>query len=137
MIDEQGSVVHEVRFPHPVERVWDAIVDPDALAQWLMPNDFEPRVGHRFHFDAGPPRGEIEAEVLEVDAPHRMRLRWMIDDTPTTVTITLRADDGGTVLRLEHAGIPSDPRPDFDTGWVEKFEAMSTLLQQALPEATA
>jgi uncharacterized protein YndB with AHSA1/START domain len=137
MIDEEGSVVHEVRFAHPVDRVWNAIVDPAALTQWLMPNDFEPRVGHRFHFDAGPPRGAIEAEVLEVDAPHRIRLRWMLDGVATTVTITLRADAGGTVVHLEHAGIPSDPRPDFDTGWVEKFDTMNMLLERATPEATA
>jgi uncharacterized protein YndB with AHSA1/START domain len=30
-------------FPHPPEKVWRALTDPELLASWLMPNDFEPR----------------------------------------------------------------------------------------------
>ena len=131
MIDDEGGVVHEVRFAHPVERVWSAIVDPAALAQWLMPNDFEPRVGHRFHLDGGPPRGLVEAEVLDIDPPRRVQWRWMIDDVATTVTITLRADGDDTLLRLEHTDLPSDPRPRFDRGWVEKFDDLALLLSGA------
>ncbi|HEX4840964.1 MAG TPA: SRPBCC domain-containing protein, partial [bacterium] len=59
-------------FPHPIETVWRAFTDPAALATWLMLNDFEPRVGHRFTLrsEAVPGwRGWIECEVLELD-PH-------------------------------------------------------------------
>jgi uncharacterized protein YndB with AHSA1/START domain len=129
MIDENGNVLYEVRFAHPVERVWNAIADRDALAQWLMPNDFEPRVGHRFHFDAGPPRGLVDAEVLELDPPRRIRLRWMIDGVATTVTITLRGDGDGTIVHLEHADLPTDPRPKFDSGWVEKLDDLAMVLE--------
>ena len=128
MIADDGTVIHDVRLEHPVARVWDAIVDRDALAAWLMPNDFEPRVGHTFQFDGGPPRGLIDAEVLELDPPHRIRLRWMIDDTPTTVTITLRRDGDGTLLHLEHTDLPPDPRPRFDSGWVEKLRDLGSVL---------
>ena len=89
MIDDGGVVVHEVRFAHPVERVWSAIVDRAALAHWL------------------------------------------IDDVATTVTITLRADGDDTLLRLEHTELPSDPRPRFDRGWVEKFDDLALLLSEA------
>lgn len=131
MIDDDGRVVHEVRFAHPVERVWSAIVDRAALAQWLMPNDFEPRDGYRFHLDGGPPRGLVEAEVLGIDPPYRIQWLWMIDDVRTTVTITLRADGDETLLRLEHEDLPSDPRPRFDSGWVEKFDDLALLLSGA------
>ncbi len=129
MIDAQGHVVHDVRFPHPVERVWDAISRSDALAQWLMPNDFEPRVGCSFHFDAGEPRGKIEAEVLAVDAPTRLQMRWTLDGVSTTVTITLRVDGDGTLLHLEHRGLVDGSRPTFDGGWVEKFDDLAGWLE--------
>jgi len=129
VIGENGDVVHEVRFAHPIERVWSAIVDPAALAQWLMPNDFEPRVGHRFHFDAGPPRGLIDTEVIEIDAPHRIRLRWMLDGAATTVTITLQAAGDATVVKLVHTDLPTELRPKFDSGWVEKFDDLQLIVK--------
>ena len=131
MIEPDGRVVHDVRFPHPVERVWHAISERAGLAQWLMTSDFEPQVGHRFRFEAGPPRGHIEAEVLALDAPTLVRMRWMLDGVPTTVTITLRADGDGTLLHLEHSGLVDESRPRFDGGWVEKFDALTRTLEEA------
>ena len=32
-------------YPHPRERVWRALTDPELLARWLMPNDFENGAG--------------------------------------------------------------------------------------------
>ena len=131
MISDDGCVIHDVRFPHPVERVWNAIVDRAALEQWLMASDFEPRVGHRFRFDAGPPRGFFDAEVLALDPPHRIEWRWIIDGAPTTVTITLTPDhDDGTLLHLEHKDLPPDPRLRFDSGWGDKCLALATLLEE-------
>jgi uncharacterized protein YndB with AHSA1/START domain len=60
-----GAVVYEAVYPHPVQRVWRALVDPAELAEWLMPSaGFAPVVGQRFIM-ACDPFGEIEAEVLE------------------------------------------------------------------------
>ena len=129
MITDDGRIEHERHYPHPVERVWAALVDSDALARWLMPNDFVPTVGARFTFEAGPPRGTIDGQVVAVEPPHRMVWQWMLDGAATTVTITLRAVEGGTLLRLEHADVPDDPRPRFDGGWVEKFDALERVLK--------
>ena len=59
-------------FPHPPEKVWRALTDPELLASWLMPNDFEPRVGHQFTFRTDPVPahdfdGIVRCEVLELD----------------------------------------------------------------------
>ena len=35
-------------YAHPIGKVWAALTDPAALAEWLMVNDFEPQVGKRF-----------------------------------------------------------------------------------------
>ena len=66
----------EVFLPHPPEDVWLALTDPQALAEWLMPNNFEPVAGRKFRFHVdpmpGPYPGGSECEVLEVDAPRRL-----------------------------------------------------------------
>ena len=130
MIDDDGTIHHEVRFDHPIDRVWRALTDRDEIAKWLMGNDFAPVVGHRLRMDASPSHGWIEAEVLTVEPPHVLRCRWNIDGEPTTVTMTLRADGNGTLLRLEHIGLADDPRPGFDTGWIEKFDNIARLLKE-------
>ena len=47
------TIRREVLFPQPREQVWRAIADRAGLAEWMFPNDFEPRVGHRFTHRGG------------------------------------------------------------------------------------
>jgi uncharacterized protein YndB with AHSA1/START domain len=87
--------------------VWRWLADRDAMAQWLMPNDFEPRVGHQFTFRTKPAPGFdgiVHCRVLEVDPPRRLAFTWAGGGIDTVVTFTLEADGSGTVLRLTHAG---------------------------------
>ena len=121
MIDGD-RIVHEVRYPHPLQAVWDALTDPVSLSAWLMPTDFAPAAGHRFRLDARPEFGFVDGEVLDVRPPHLLRCRWTIAGVPTTVTVRLRADgEGGTLLRLEHAGLPAGQDTMFDGGWGAKL----------------
>src|SRR5947208_1487503 len=65
-----SDIIREAVYPHPPERVWQALTDPAALAAWLMPNDFKPQVGHKFQFRVPKPprgwRGIVDCEVLVV-----------------------------------------------------------------------
>ncbi|HVI86516.1 MAG TPA: SRPBCC domain-containing protein, partial [bacterium] len=85
------DLIFEEIFPHPIETVWHALTDGAALASWLMPNDFVPRIGHRFSLRSpaipGWP-GRAECEVLEMDPPRRMVWSWRSSDAgaPTTLT---------------------------------------------------
>ncbi len=40
--------------PHPPEKVWRALTQRPLIEEWLMTNDFQPIVGHRFTFRATP-----------------------------------------------------------------------------------
>ncbi|MGH7001873.1 MAG: SRPBCC family protein, partial [Stellaceae bacterium] len=62
-------------YPRPIEKVWAALTDSEALADWLMANDFEPRVGRRFTFHSDPIpgwRGRVDCEVVALEPPSRM-----------------------------------------------------------------
>jgi uncharacterized protein YndB with AHSA1/START domain len=101
----------EQTYPVPPERVWHALTDREALAQWLMPNDFEPRLGCRFRFQSRPMpgwRGFVECEVVELEPPRRLAYTWVGDEhwkEPTLVRWTLEPIAGGTLLRLEHTNL--------------------------------
>ena len=100
----------ETVLPYPVEAVWEALTDPAALAEWVMPVEgFAPVVGQRFRFRAKPMPGwdgVIDCEVLAVEAPRQMVIRWQGSRmrSPTTVTWTLTPVEAGTRLRLDHQG---------------------------------
>jgi uncharacterized protein YndB with AHSA1/START domain len=79
----------EVTYPHPPEKVWRALTDPQAIAQWLMENNFEARLGHKFQFRTKPAPGfdgVVNCEVLEMDPPRRLAYSWSGGNLNTIVT---------------------------------------------------
>ena len=104
------DIALEETLPYPVETVWEALTDPVALAEWVMPVEgFAPVVGQRFKFKGRPMPGwdgVINCEVLTVEPPERLVLRWQGTQmrTPTTLTWTLTPIDAGTRLRIDHQG---------------------------------
>lgn len=97
----------QVFYPHPPEKVWKALTDSKLIAKWLMENDFQPIVGHKFQFKTAPQPGFdgiVKCEVLEVDEPHRLSYSWKGGGMDTTVTFTLEPVGEGTRLTLEHTG---------------------------------
>ena len=107
------SITHETYLPQPPVRVWAALTDSAAIAQWLMPNDFEARPGHRFTFTTEPiPAasfdGIIHCEVTEVDPPRKLAYTWTGGGLTTLVTYRLVAEGEGTRLYFEHSGFDLD-----------------------------
>ena len=99
----------EAFYPHAPETVWVALTDPKALAEWMMANDFEPRVGHRFHFRVDPQpgfNGEIACEVTVCDPPKRLAYRFQGTQSKqhTLVEWQLEPQGEGTRLVLVHSG---------------------------------
>lgn len=104
------TVKTEVFYPHPPQHVWQVLTDRQALAAWLMENDFEPRIGHKFRFQTHSLPGLEEiiyCEVLELNEPKRLAYTWQdsLMCQPSIVTWTLTPIDGGTRLQLEHRGL--------------------------------
>ena len=112
------SVVVEREMPHPPDKVWRALTQGPLIEAWLMKNDFQPVVGHRFHFRATPMphwNGVVDCEVLVVEPCARLSYSWnasggeAVGGLRTVVTWTLTPVDGGTHVRMEQSGfLPED-----------------------------
>jgi uncharacterized protein YndB with AHSA1/START domain len=94
-------------YPFPPERVWRALTDSKALSTWLMPNDFEPRIGHKFNFKTKPAPGFdgiVYCEVLELNEPVRLAYSWRGGPINTVLSFDLEDVKNGTNLTLQHNG---------------------------------
>ena len=123
-------------FPQPIEAVWAALTDRATLASWLMPNDFEPRVGHRFTLDDPAVDCHVTCQVLELDPPRRMVWSWHAGaegETVTRVTFELAAAPGGaggTRLVMRHEGDTTPAQRDsVGAGWAQKLPALRRWLE--------
>ena len=106
---ETTSVVLERDMPHPPEKVWRALTTGALIEDWLMANDFEPTVGHRFTLRAQPAggwNGIIDCEVLAVEPPGRLAYTWTSMGLKTVVTYSVSPTPSGAHLRVEQAGFP-------------------------------
>lgn len=115
------SIVVERTMAHPPAKIWRALTTAPLIAEWLMQNDFQPVVGHRFQFRATPVpgwSGVTNCVVLEVDEPRRLVYAWG-DGTEsdsglkTIVAWTLTPVESGTRVRMEHSGF----RPEDEAGY--------------------
>ncbi len=132
----------EVFYPHLREKVWTALTTPEALAEWLMPNDFEPVVGKRFQFRVDGMMnysGITDCEVLEVDPPKRLVYTWVAkmknrpDHPAMTLVWTLHEEGSGTRLVLEQSGLEN-------VSWWWRFSmkhGWSRMLKTLLPKVLA
>jgi uncharacterized protein YndB with AHSA1/START domain len=135
---------HEIReqvvYPYPIQAVWHALTDPAALGEWLMPNDFQARIGHEFTFTGQPGPdwdGLVHCRVTELDPPHRLAYTWRGTDPAaldTIVTFELEPVAAGTRLTLTHRGFTDANRwlrDQLAGGW------RSNLLARTLPALLA
>jgi uncharacterized protein YndB with AHSA1/START domain len=132
------SLVIEREMPHPPEKIWRALTQGPLIAEWLMTNDFQPIVGHRFKFRATPVQnwsGIIDSEVLLVEPPTRLSYGWTSMGLETVVTWTLTPTPGGTLLRMEQSGFPSEEGKNYKgakygwTNFIGKLEHVVGGLQ--------
>ena len=123
------SLVVEREMAHPPEKIWRALTQGPLIEEWLMKNDFQPVVGHRFTLRATPMphwNGVTDCEVLVVEPPKRLAYRWnasgdeAANGLKTVVTWTLAPTKSGTHVRMEQSGFRPEEEANYQgasCGW--------------------
>ena len=133
------SVRRELVFPQSRPEVWSALTDPVALAEWMSPNDFQARVGHRFTFRIPPnPKARFEGMVVEgevevCDPPRELSYSWVGGDVRARVSYRLEADGGGTRVFFEQTGFEREQaRQGAEHGWNRMHGLLADLLARRI-----
>lgn len=143
----------------PRARVYAALLDPRAVARWMVPDGmtsqvhaFEPREGGAFRIsltyqatqDAGPPR--IGKTSPHTDTYHGRFVRLLTErqvievvefetadpalQGEMTIIITLTDADGGTDIVAVHDGLPPGVSPgDNEIGWRSSLTKLAALVE--------
>jgi uncharacterized protein YndB with AHSA1/START domain len=120
------TLVIEREMPHPPEKVWRALTQGSLIEEWLMKNDFQPIVGHKFNFRSTPMpnwNGVIDCEVLVVEPNSRLSYSWGSLGLKSVVAWTLTPTRDGTHVRMEQSGFGSEEDAYYkgaNYGW-QKF----------------
>jgi uncharacterized protein YndB with AHSA1/START domain len=140
---DEAYVSHH--FDAPPEIVFAAWTDPEQVARWWAPRDFEiplesvdiePRVGGRFHLDmvevSGPARFRYRAEIVELAEAELIVLKGEpIAGTDIEETITraeFAAEGGGTRMTVTSGPFTSEARENAQTGWADLVANLDRVL---------
>jgi uncharacterized protein YndB with AHSA1/START domain len=120
------SLVIEKELPHPAQKIWRALTQGALIKEWLMDNDFQPVVGHKFNFRSTPmPKwdGIIDSQVLVIEPNKKLSYSWNALGLESVVVWTLVPTKGGTLVRMEQSGFRPDQEANYqgaNYGW-QKF----------------
>jgi len=128
---KQEPFVIERTYNAPVEQVWNAITDKNAMKQWYFDiAEFKPEVGFEFSFE-GRDKGKVFihlCKITEVVVNKKLTYSWRYKDYEgnSFVTFELFDENGKTKLVLTHTGLHTFPasepgfkKSNFVGGWTE------------------
>ena len=126
---ETRSVVVEREIPYRPEKIWRALTQPHLIEEWLMKNDFEPVVNHRFSLSAN--WGSVDCQVQTVEPNKTLSYTWDTKDLRSVVTWSLTPTSAGTLLRMEQSGFQPDQEPYY-RGATQGWQQFLTNLEQVV-----
>ena len=119
-MDVPDTIERALRLPHPPERVWRALTEPEEVSGWFgeATQVLELRPGGHMVVDFGE-YGVADLVITEVDAPRLLVWAWrsfpgwegvpVLDGPHTVITWTLEPAGGGTTLTMVESGFAALP----------------------------
>lgn len=126
---ETLSLIVEREVPHPPEKIWRALTQPDLIEAWLMKNDFSPVVDQRFSFRAD--WGAVDCQVRAVEPNKTLSYTWAAHGLESIVTWTLTPTSAGTHVRMEQSGFRPDQQQFYEGakgGWPRFIDGLERVV---------
>ena len=126
----------------PIEKVFDAWLNPKMLSQFILPMPGMPkpqaetdaRVGGSFTIimHVGDDKIPHTGEYLEISRPDKLVFTWLSPSSIDGSTVTLLFSDEGegkTLVNLIHIKfIDEETRSNHEGGWGNIFESLNDVL---------
>jgi uncharacterized protein YndB with AHSA1/START domain len=113
--DGRPAVRFQRTYPHPIERVWSAVTEPDELAHWFPSRvQMDPRPGGAIEFSDDPHTAPTAGTVVTCDPPRRLAFTWGGDELIFELEPT---GDHGCTLTLTNVLEAPDTAARNAAGW--------------------
>ena len=139
------EIVSEIQIAAPLERVFQALVDPSQVVRWwgqtgiyrCMEFSADLRPGGKWTsagvIGDGRPF-EVVGEYLEIDPPRLLVHSWVASwtgDAKTTVRWELEPTKQGTLVRIRHSGLAAHPElAKSYSGWPRLLVWLQALMER-------
>ena len=130
--DLTGAIEITQRIDASPEIVFAYLTDSQHFVRWMgVGAELDPRPGGRYRIDVDGVH-IVSGEYQVVDPPRRLVMSWGWEGHPTvppgstTVEITLTPEQGATILRLRHLGLPDEGERRLHTdGWTQYMSQLA------------
>lgn len=143
-------------FDAPPEKVWNAWTKPELYKRWWGPKNYttpvskiDLRVGGKYFYCMRSAEGKdfwgtgVYREIVTLEklvctdsfadekgkevpaSDYGMPGDWPAE---LLVTVTLKEQDGKTILTLTHEGLPDEMKDECRNGWNESFDKLEEVL---------
>jgi uncharacterized protein YndB with AHSA1/START domain len=142
----QFAVALERVIAAPRSKLYRAWLDPAMLARWFGPDDFtvtvanvDERVGGEHHVEMLAPDGVLVhfySIIEELVPDERIVFTFKFDPSAEETTLRLTfsdAEDGGTIVHLEHERITTEGNVNnqsVNVGWGQTLTKLQTYLEE-------
>ena len=144
MTADNPTIIVRRRIAAPAQRVFNAWLNPTALAEWMRPSSsgatrstvaIDARVGGAFEIVMHVPSGERRhAGVYQViDAPRRLAFTWNSDSAgqaDSLVTVDFLPDGQATEVVITHERLPEAARTGHAAGWTALLESLAGEMER-------
>ena len=110
------TIKQSYRIKAPVEKVWQALVDPKIIKKWSGSSaKMDGKVGKKFELWDG----DIHGTNKDVVENERLVQDWYGGDwkEPSIATFSLTNEDGETKVDFLQENVPDDEAADIEDGW--------------------
>ena len=145
VISDHDSIHSEILIAAPLERVFQALVEPQQVVQWWgqagiyecteFTSDL--RVGGKWQgtgVGGQSDRFTVSGEYLEVDSLRVLTYSWVASwtgDVKTTVRWELEPVEQGTLVKLTHSGLAAHPEiAQAYQGWPRMLGWLQAFLEK-------
>ena len=136
---KQPDYIYVIYIEAPVEKVWDALVDPEMTKDYWgrHRNTSDWKVGSRWQHENydDPSEVAVAGTVVESDRPHRLVLTWARPgsvgdgDKTSRVTFTIEEQFGTAKLTVTHSELDEEMLKAISGGWPPILSSLKTMLE--------